>query len=852
MIESEELLKRLRTRVRLPPATMAAVESALVNGRRAPEEVLQKAGLTLEQINGLLSSDRLANETAVHEPATSVTTVHNEPSVDELVARLVDITPRFELQGEIARGAMGRILAAWDLHLGRSVAIKVLRKSSARDLEQVRFLEEAQVTGQLQHPSIMPVYELGRLRDQVAFVMRRIEGRSLKSIVSGLRRGKPEFRQQFSQLRLLNIFHQLCLAVAFAHSRGVVHRDLKPSNVMVGDFGEVVLLDWGLCKVIGKETRSTRSTSERWKTVHGQIIGTPAYMAPEQAGGLISEVNERTDVYGLGAILYHLLTLRPPFVGKSNREIVGRVLQEDVVPPMDRAPSRNISPQLNAICMRCLSRSADQRYANANALAEAIRAYLDEPATMRGLPTKEHDASEVNILAQAGMAAIARHQSLLEDAALVADEVMTARATLDPTDPADFKIAAWNAERRLEEIHTEIADVFAQAVHSLTTVVVKDPDFADARRTLCDLYLSRHERARLSGNAEEIAYYRRMLTEMDDGRFAAIAADEGSLYVDVEPKNSNIELIPLHQVDRRLVPKAAMELGMPPVRQEPLDTGIYELRISCGGYEQLVTTVVIEPGKCTRLRLRLLPQGLMPAGFIHVPAGTFRSGSRNDPYLPPSEQALPDYFMARFPVTAADYLQFLNDLADDMPDDAAMRVPRTSDGLTALWPMTANGHYSLPGGGGWSTETPVVGISVEDAEAYCHWLSHRAGQTYRLPSELEWAKASRGSEGRVFSWGDSWDAGFTACAESWPYQLPPEVGTFSIDTSPYGVADCTGGVREWTGTAALGRSRRFVVRGGSFRTGDSNGQPLWTREVQLAETTALDLGFRLVCELAAR
>ena len=153
-----------------------------------------------------------------------------------------------------------------------------------------------------------------------------------------------------------------------------------------------MLLDWGLCKVIGAETRSTRSTSERWKTVHGQIIGTPAYMAPEQAGGLIDEVNERTDVYGLGAILYHLLTLRPPFVGKSNREIVGKVLQEDVVPPMDRAPSRHIPPALNAICMRCLARNADERFPNATALAEALRAYLDEPETMRGRPTSSQDA----------------------------------------------------------------------------------------------------------------------------------------------------------------------------------------------------------------------------------------------------------------------------------------------------------------------------------------------------------------------------------------------------------------------------------------------------------------------------
>ncbi|MEE2757658.1 MAG: bifunctional serine/threonine-protein kinase/formylglycine-generating enzyme family protein [Myxococcota bacterium] len=849
MIESEELLRRLRTRVRLPPATMAAVESALVNGRRAPEEVLQKAGLTLEQINGLLSADRLAEEKALQDASTSITTIRDEPSVDDLVARLVDITPRFELQGEIARGAMGRILAAWDLHLGRPVAIKVLKKASARDLEQIRFLEEAQVTGQLQHPNIMPVYELGRLRDQVAFVMRRIEGRSLKTVVSGLRRGKPEIRRQFSQLRLLNVFHQLCLAVAYAHSRGVVHRDLKPSNVMVGDFGEVVLLDWGLCKVIGNETRSTRSTSERWKTVHGQIIGTPAYMAPEQAGGLVSEINEQTDVYGLGAILYHLLTLRPPFVGKNNREIVARVLQEDVVPPIDRAPNRTIAPQLNNICMRCLSRNANDRYANATALAEAIRNYLDAPDTMTGHPGRQPSDASVDAMAQAGMAAIARHQSLLEDAALVADELQTARATLEPTDPADFKIAAWNAERRLGEIHTEIADVFAQAVNALMTTVIKDPEFTDAKSTLCDLYLSRHERSRLAGNQEKAAYYRRMLMEHDDGRFTAIIANEGSLYVDVEPKNADIELVRLKEEKRRFAASDIYQLGVPPVRRDPLAAGVYELRMTAPGYEQLCTTVVIDPGKCSRLRLRMLPQGLVPAGFIHIPAGTFRAGSRYDPYLPPSEQALPDYFMARYPVTAENYLQFLNDLSDDVPEEAAMRVPRTADGLTALWARDEAGHYILPTELGWTTQTPIVGISVDDAAAYCGWLSHRTGQIYRVPSELEWEKASRGSEGRVFSWGDGWDSGFAACAESWPYQLPPDVGAFETDSSPYGISDCVGGVREWTGTAALGRSRRFVVRGGSFKTGDATGQPLWTRELSLADTTAMDLGFRLVCEL---
>ena len=169
----------------------------------------------MEQINGLMSQAGKATSTVdTEDRSVSIATIADEPSVEDLISRLVDITPRFELQGEIARGAMGRILAGWDLHLGRPVAIKVLRKATTRDLDQVRFLEEAQVTGQLQHPSIMPVYELGRLRDQVAFVMRRIEGRSLKAVVSGLRRGKPEIQRLFSRFRLLNVFHQLCLAVS--------------------------------------------------------------------------------------------------------------------------------------------------------------------------------------------------------------------------------------------------------------------------------------------------------------------------------------------------------------------------------------------------------------------------------------------------------------------------------------------------------------------------------------------------------------------------------------------------------------------------------------------------------------
>jgi len=340
-----------------------------------------------------------------------------------------------------------------------------------------------------------------------------------------------------------------------------------------------------------------------------------------------------------------------------------------------------------------------------------------------------------------------------------------------------------------------------------------------------------------------------MLTEIDDGRFSAVVADEGSLYVDVEPKNAAIELARLVDKERKLTAEPAEDLGPPPVRREPLPAGIYQLTVTAPSFETLNSTVVIEPGNCARLRLRMVPSGVIPDGFVHVPAGTFRSGSRHDPYLPPSEQALPDFLIGRYAVTVHAYLEFLCQLALENPNDAAIRVPRTPDGLTALWSVTSDGQYEVPDTLGWSMQMPVVGISVEDAAAYCGWLTGQTGQNYRLPSELEWEKASRGAEGRVFPWGDGWEAGFAACAESWTHQWPPNVGTYEFDTSPFGVSDCAGGVREWTGTAALGRSRRFVVRGGSFLTGSADGRPLWCRELLDAGATASDLGFRLVMDL---
>ena len=236
----------------------------------------------------------------------------------------------YQLEGEIARGGMGAILKGRDLDLGRELAIKVLLEPHRGNPQVVRrFVEEAQIGGQLQHPGVVPVYELGTLPDRRPyFAMKLVKGRTLAALL-GERTGPAQDLPRF-----LGIFEQVCQTMAYAHARGVVHRDLKPSNVMVGTFGEVQVMDWGLAKVLAQGGIADEAAGGRTAVITtvrsgpagsgdesqaGSVLGTPAYMAPEQARGEVERIDERADVFGLGAILCEILTGRPPYVGSTAR-----------------------------------------------------------------------------------------------------------------------------------------------------------------------------------------------------------------------------------------------------------------------------------------------------------------------------------------------------------------------------------------------------------------------------------------------------------------------------------------------------------------------------------------------------
>ena len=295
---------------------------------------------------------------------------------------------RYQLHGEIARGGIGVILRSRDVDLGRDIAMKVLREEHRDDSSLIeRFVEEAQVGAQLQHPGIVPVYDFGLREDQRPyFTMKLVKGRTLAALLAE-RTGREDTR------RFVGIFEQVCQTVAYAHSRGVVHRDLKPSNIMVGAFGEVQVVDWGLSKVLRQggvaderqahkhrtqsiETvRSEGSSKASSDSLAGSVMGTPAYMPPEQARGDVDSMDERADVFALGAILCEILTGSPPY-GEGGARTLDRAADANLADAHQKLVHCGASPELIEMCSHCLQPKPSDRPAHAGVLAAQIAEHI--------------------------------------------------------------------------------------------------------------------------------------------------------------------------------------------------------------------------------------------------------------------------------------------------------------------------------------------------------------------------------------------------------------------------------------------------------------------------------------------
>ena len=330
---------------------------------------------------------------------------------------------RYEIRREHARGGMGRIMLARDKASGRDIALKELLPGMMAGSNSIpgsipqqytndsggiveRFLREAKITGQLEHPNIVPVYEIGKHADgSIYYTMRFVRGLTLADRLRDIRKDETLDKQEklAARIRLLDSFIDVCQAIAYAHSKGVIHRDLKPENIMLGEYGESQVLDWGLARVKGQEDKALRDiqkgtlalsksliqSDSQALTMDGSIVGTPAYMPPEQARGELENVDEQSDVYALGAVLYQILTGHPPYEGPMAALIVQQVLSN---PPLRvSAREKNVPPELEALVEKAMAREKKDRISSALELASEVKAFRDG----RTLGSYQYSAGEM-------------------------------------------------------------------------------------------------------------------------------------------------------------------------------------------------------------------------------------------------------------------------------------------------------------------------------------------------------------------------------------------------------------------------------------------------------------------------
>ena len=722
---------------------------------------------------------------------------------------------KYQVLKTVGQGGMGRIYMVYDRDLKRRVALKMLRESTARKLQ--RFVEEAQVMGQLQHPNIVPVHELGVSDERLYYTMPLLRGQTLRAIIDGLRSGEARIRRTWSVTRLIQIFLQVTQALSYAHMRGVIHRDLKPDNVMIGEHGEVMLIDWGLAK-LSDETAIETDPEDPSLTPTGHLVGTPSYMSPEQARGW--EADERSDVYACGVILYELLTLRRPFEGVG-ADVLGAVVRDEPVPPRARAPERNIPLELEVACLKALNKNRERRTQTVHELNDELQRWLESEAEI----LKRRERGEEK--AREGRERLLAYRALRAEIGRLEQETEAQEKEFEPWRSVRDKRPLLDAQDRLENARDSLVRTSGQVVATLTEALGFDKENKTARELLADHYWDRLVEAEEARRPREAAVYEDLIAKYHDGKYARELRGDGSLALSSTPAGAEVWLYDLVEEELRLVPRHPRCLGRTPLGPVELKMGRYLVILRKAGYRDVNYPVAIRRNGSWSGAVNLYTEADIGPGLVYIPAGPFTYGEDGQEWsLPLGVKELSDYFIGENPVTVGEYIEFVNAVAADDPEQAAERVPRRAIG--AYVRRDDGDRFAIPevdsDGDRWDPRWPVFGISWHDATAYCAWLSKRDGRSYRLPTEWEWEKAARGVDGRRFPWGNRFDPSLCNMRESRQHRnLPMAVGEHTTDVSVYGLRGAGGNVKDWTATEwpqGRGGTARpaYVLRGGGWTT----------------------------------